>query len=281
MLEVLVKQEIGDITFNFEEIKDNLANQMELYKDATFSEDTKVQAKKEVAALRKMEKAIDSKRKEVKSKCLEPYKAFEEKCNELKELIQEPITLIDTQIKEFEKKRIEQKRMQIKKYFFEIFQGSSVMLEKVYNPKWENASFSMTKIQEEMEETAERIKKELDSIEAMNTDCTEQAKTIYYESLSVTDAISYITNYEKQKAEILANEQEKKALQEREKVQEPVREPVSEPIKVEDAPNDEVLPFPQKNTKTVLYRVVATQEELKDVELAFTSIGIEFSRKDI
>ena len=53
-LTVQVKQKVGNIQFNYEEIKETLAAQMDLYKDAQFSEDTKMDAKKEVAALRNM-----------------------------------------------------------------------------------------------------------------------------------------------------------------------------------------------------------------------------------
>ena len=47
-LTVQVKQKVGNIQFNYEEIKETLAAQMDLYKDAQFSEDTKKDAKKEV-----------------------------------------------------------------------------------------------------------------------------------------------------------------------------------------------------------------------------------------
>ena len=40
------------------------------------------------------------------------------------------------------------------------------------------------------------------------------------------------------------------------------------------------LPFEQPHTQTVFYKVVATPEELEQVEIAFNSIGIFFERRD-
>ena len=40
------------------------------------------------------------------------------------------------------------------------------------------------------------------------------------------------------------------------------------------------LPFEQPHTQTVFYRVVATPEELEQVEIVFNSIGIFFERRD-
>ena len=94
-----------------------------------------------------MKKAIDEKRKEVKKQCLVPYEDFEAKCKELQGLIDQPINLISCQITAFEEKRIYKKRERIKEIFQEVFEGSEISLEKVYNHKWENSTYSIPKIQ--------------------------------------------------------------------------------------------------------------------------------------
>ena len=40
------------------------------------------------------------------------------------------------------------------------------------------------------------------------------------------------------------------------------------------------LPFEQPTTITAFYKIVATTEELEEVEMAFNSIGIYFERRD-
>lgn len=276
-LTVQVKQKVGNIQFNYEEIKETLAAQMDLYKDAQFSEDTKKDAKKEVAALRNMKKAIDEKRKEVKKQCLVPYVDFEAKCKELQGLIDQPINLISCQITAFEEKRIYKKRERIKEIFQEVFDGSEIPLEKVYNHKWENSTYSLPKIQKEIEGLAIKIATEMKTIESLRTDCTEDAKEIYLNSLDLTEAISYVNEYEKTKQKVLEKEKEKRTT-----VPEPVpqTESVSDEI-VQQAANSAVVPFVQPNTKKVVYTVVATDSEIEQIETYLNSIGIFFDRREV
>lgn len=54
MLEVQIERRNGAISFNFEDIKEALAAELELYKNLVFTEETKTDAKKTVAELRKL-----------------------------------------------------------------------------------------------------------------------------------------------------------------------------------------------------------------------------------
>lgn len=72
MLEVQIVRNNGSIDFNFEDIKDALASELELYKNLVFTEDTKADAKKTVAELRKLKKQIGDKRIEVKKLYMQP-----------------------------------------------------------------------------------------------------------------------------------------------------------------------------------------------------------------
>lgn len=276
-LTVQVKQQVGNIQFNYEEIKETLSAQMDLYKDAQFSEDTKKDAKKEVAALRNMKKAIDEKRKEVKKQCLVPYADFESKCKELQELIDQPINLISCQITAFEEKRIYKKRERIKEIFQEVFEGSEIPLEKVHNHKWENSTYSIQKIQKELEDIAVKIATEMKTIESLRTDCTEDAKEIYLNSLDLTEAISYVNEYEETKQKVLEKEKEKRTA-----VPEPVpqTESVSDEI-VQQAANSAEVPFVQPNTKKVVYTIVATDSEIEQIETYMNSVGIFFDRREV
>ncbi|PWE85060.1 DUF1351 domain-containing protein [Agathobacter rectalis] len=106
MLEVQIERSNGAISFNFEDIKEALAAELELYKNLVFTEETKTDAKKTVAELRKLKKQINDKRIEVKKLYMQPYTDFEAKVKELDKLINEPITFISEQIDAFEQKRI-------------------------------------------------------------------------------------------------------------------------------------------------------------------------------
>ena len=87
MLEVQISRNNGTIDFNFEDLKGALTAELELYKNLVFTEDTKADAKKTVAELRKLKKQISDKRIEVKKLYMQPYTDFEAKVKELDKLI--------------------------------------------------------------------------------------------------------------------------------------------------------------------------------------------------
>ncbi|RGC81741.1 DUF1351 domain-containing protein [Hungatella hathewayi] len=280
-LTVQVKQKVGNIQFNYEEIKETLAAQMDLYKDAQFSEDTKKDAKKEVAALRKMKKAIEEKRKEVKKQCLVPYADFEAKCKELQGLIDQPINLISGQITAFEEKRIQQKKEKINGIFKEVFEGADISIDRIYNPKWENSTYTLSKIQKELEDEAVKISTELKTLQSLRTDCKDDATGIYLRTLDLTEAIAYVNEYEETKQKVLEKEKEKQAsIPEPEPVQAFTPQPAPREV-IEKAATSEEVPFVQPNTKKVVYTVVGTAEELEQIETYMNSVGIFFDRTEV
>lgn len=324
-LQVIVNQEIGKIDFNYQEVKTMLAEKMSLYKDAVFTEDSKKFAKSEVATLRKIKTAIDDKRKEVKNQCLAPYKEFESKATELMQLIDEPILLINKQVEEFEQKRKQEKREQIRQ-LYEKSVGDMVdylPIEKIYDARWENSTTTLKAVGKEIEAFVAGTRTAVDTIKDMVSDATEEALKMYKTSLNLPEAIAYINAYEKQKADILKKEEEKRREEEERKKQEEIdrirkeeRQRVEEENRIreeekaklnpfqdiptlwespEDSPfNDEeepfsvqepdegpeaTLPFVQPSTLRVLYAVVGTPEELEEMEMMLSSIGIYFERK--
>ena len=308
-LQIVVQQVPGTIEMNFSEIKDALEEKMSLYKDAKFSEEYKVQAKKEVAALRKIRKAIDDKRKEVKEQCMIPYKEFEEKAKELILLIDEPICLIDKQIKEMEERRIAERKAKIEEIYAEFVgdMAEYLSLERIYNKKWENASTTLTSVKKEIEETINSARTSVFAIKTMVSDAVPEALRRYKNDLSLSAALTYINQYEAQRSEILRREEEQRKKEEEEKrkreedrIREQERNRIEEEnlIRKEEREKvekesikeaaggffseevDDELPFEQPSTITAFYKVVATQEELEQVEMAFNSIGILFERRN-
>ncbi len=222
-LEVVVSQVPGQIEFNYEEIKENLAAQMELYKDTQLTEETSAEGKKDIATLRKIKKAIDDKRIEVKKDCLKPYTEFEKKANELVALIEDPIKLIDKQVKVFEKKKKAEKKVKIRTAYDELIGslGEYLPFDKIYDSKWETSSVTMKSIKEKLEEVISSTDMAIQTITDMGSEAVPKALEQYRTNLSLADAISYINRYEQQKAEILRKEEEKrKAEEERKRIAE-------------------------------------------------------------
>ena len=144
-----VVQSIGEITANFDEFKNQVSQELEKYKSKEFTEDTKKDAKKDLAELRKKKAAVNERRIEVKKEYMKPYDEFEAKVKELITLIDEPITLIDYKVKEFEEKRINERKEEILLAYEEIVPGELqdyIPLERIYGKKWTNAGTKMKDI---------------------------------------------------------------------------------------------------------------------------------------
>ena len=106
----------------------------------------KQKAKGDLADLRKLRKAVNDRKVEVKKEYMKPYEVFEDKVKELIGVIDKPIALIDGQVKEFEAKRVEEKKAEIQNLYNELVEEELhdyIPLEKIYGEKWTNASTTM------------------------------------------------------------------------------------------------------------------------------------------
>lgn len=220
---VSVEQTEGIVNIsNFEEIKANVQASMELYKSMTFTEDTLSEAKSTVATLRKLSKHLDDKRKDVKRKCMMPYEEFENKIKELQNIIAEPIELITRQTKEYEDKRIKQKKEEIQQIYDDCIEGMQeyIPLERIYDRTWENKGTSAKKIKEAIETYVDNAKMSVETIKNMHSEAEQRALEAFKRTLDLSVAVNLITKYEADKAETLKREQERKAAEEERKRQE-------------------------------------------------------------
>ena len=101
-IKVVVQQEAACINFNYAEIKQQLEEQMEIYKGMEYTDDTIKEAKTDRATLNKLSKEIDDRRKAVKKEYNKPLDAFESQVKDLLSIIKEPIEIIDSKVKDYE-----------------------------------------------------------------------------------------------------------------------------------------------------------------------------------
>lgn len=223
---VEVTQKSGVIKCDFESAKAYLRERLEEYKGITFTEDSKAAAKGTIASLRKEKKAFQDRVKEVKAEYMAPFEKFWEQAAELIEMYDEPIGFINSQVEEFEKKRIEEKKQLIIQLYEECISDMQdfLPLEKLYNPKWENATTTQKAIREELMTRKETAKSAIAVIKGMNSEVEELALNMYKETFDLTKSILYINQNEKQKAEILAREQERIRREEEERIRREERE---------------------------------------------------------
>ena len=295
---------------NFDALEEQLDKKLDEYRGAVFTEDTKTIAKAEIASLRRLKKDIEDGRKTVKKKWMEPYDAFDKRMKILSTKVDEPINAINEQVQAFEEKRRQEKREEIHRMYEDCvseYEESRefIVLDKLYDPKWENASVSMKSIKKDMAEKMSAIQTAVSSIKAMRSDKELDALALYKRTLNLNDAIQMIMTYEQNKADALRREEERRQLEEERRIQAEIerarveeREAIrreeqirkeeqekAEKVKVaaiESLPDisDDDLPFEQPTTVTAYYRVVATPDELEAVEMAFNSIGVYFERRE-
>lgn len=306
-----VKQNPGVIELNFDEIEKALDAKLAEYKGAVFTEESKNIAKAEVANLRNLKKDFEDARKGVKKEWMKPYEDFEAKMKRLTEKIDEPICLIDSQLKDFERKRREERREKIKETYQEIIGDMEEYcdLGRIYDTKWENATTTMKSIRESITTAVESARTAVSTISGMQSDAVGKALEIYKDSQDVAKAIAYINNYEQQKAEIMRREEERRRQEEErrrkaeeERIRESERAAVEREKKIreqavkeaeaaqqekaaasfeaEKTGGDEIMPFVQPDTRTVMYRIVATEEDLQAIDMALDSIGVYYERRD-
>ena len=316
-LELTVTQKPGIIEINFEELKAQLSDKMSEYRGAVFTEDSKQIAKGELANLRKLQKSVDERRKDVKAECMKPYTQFEKKVNELKNIIDEPIQLIDGQLKEMETERIRKRKEDVGNLYMDILSDWTdfLPLDEIYDHKWDLAGTKLKNIREDMEVLLKKTQAETELIKASQSDVASEALNLYKRSRNLTDALAHINRYEANKKMALAKEEERRREEEErrrrmeierakaeerqrlleiEQAKEQERKRVEaelaaartvevppiieEPFSQEDEIDD--LPFSTPTTITAFYKVIATPEELEEVEMAFNSIGIIFERRE-
>lgn len=212
-LKLVVNNNLGSISLNYKEIELALAEKLAEYKGIIFTEETIDIAKKERTSLKQLQKDLSDRRIAVKKEYVKPLDEFETKVKKLYEMIDKPIFEISTQLDDFEKKRIEIKKVEIENLYNDLMEELKdyLPLAKIYNQKWENKTYKLTEIEKELKDLFISTVDAINSIKATNSEVVSQALEKYKQDLSLANAIVFINNYETQKQAILQAEQKRQA----------------------------------------------------------------------
>lgn len=181
------------VVFNYEELKAGLSTALADYKDRVYDESMIAEAKTDTANLNKLKKALNDERIFRKKEFEAPFKVFEDQVKELCGMIDEATSGIKAQLDAYEQKRIEEKREAIKTTFSEIASQYDcldfVVLEKIYNQKWENKTTTDKAIATEITEAFEKATRDLEVIAQM-PNFSFEAKEVYKRTLDLNQAIA-------------------------------------------------------------------------------------------
>lgn len=256
-LKILSPHEDGfvkTIEWNNEELKAAIAVKMQDYVGLQYTEETIKEAKKDKAGLNKLKEAIETERKRIKKQCMEPYDKFEKQVKEVTALIDEPIRLIDAQIKEVEEqRRIEKKGKVLEIYAEHIGSLKGILpFEKVFKNEYLNVSKSMKSITEEIQALISKVNQDMDTIEELDTKYELQVKDMYIRTLDLSMALHENARLQEVEHQMAERKAQEEAQRKGEKEEDPTPE---KSVEVSQS-------MLQDKLFTLDFRVTATKEQL-------------------
>lgn len=271
-------QKMEAIKFNYEELKGGLQENLKKYQNLVYTSANIKEAKDDRATLNALKKSLNDEKIRIKKEFEVPYKDFEDKIKELIELVDQPASEIDKQVKAFEEAEKAKKRETIENIYNENIGSYAdlIPLQQIYDSRWENKTYKETDITKEIQDIAKKADSDIKVIEELKSEFEFQIKDTYFKSLDLGQALVEKTRLEKQK-ELLS------------KPTEPPVEPVTTnddavdavAYAVNEAVEKAVDEYTEEKTEemiSVVFRVNCTPTQLKALGEYMKANGIEYGR---
>lgn len=281
---------IKAIEWNHAEIKKEVAEKVGYYANLVYTEDQIKEAKADRAKLNKFVQALETKRKEIKKQCMQPYEDFEKKMKEITGIVNESIRSIDNHVKGYEEQKKSEKLEQIKALWYEALESDlvpeSITFDQIMENRWLNMSVKLPAVKKEMES---KLKEIADSM-LMLSNLPEfgfEAIEVYKVSLDLRNAMNEahrLSEMAKRKAEAERIAAERKAAEEAKKAEEIPCTPYKEPVATVTATaniNGESVPVASVQVETpqrmwVSFQAYLTNEDAYALADFFNSRNIPF-----
>lgn len=292
---------LRSIRWNKQELVNSVNLVVEQYKGLVYTDKDMKMAKADRAKLNALKKDISDRRIEVKNAIMAPYSQFEKEVKEVVELIDEPLSMIDSQIKEYEHRKKEEKRSELNTYFDQIIGDKDFpKFEDVFDEKMLNSSMSISKAKEAMDDRLMRISNDLKAIEAFALGFPEAAKDIYKKTKDLSKALEEdkrlyrLEEERKEREEAERRKIETEVLKDNENEEQPA--PTSEIGKVidgiqresfsraasqtasEEEPKDVDAPTKREKQYKTSFTVYGTKEQIMAVKRFMEENGIKFGK---
>lgn len=269
------------ISFNYQELKNEITAKVSDYEKMVYTDDTIKEAKADKASLNKLKKALNDERIKQEREYMKPFNEFKTQINEIISIIDKPVAIIDTQIKTYENKKAQEKEELIKLIWMNTQNKPDfLLLGNVWNPKWTNTTFTLKKVEEEINERIAGINADLATLKSLEAFSFEAIED-YKQHLDLGHAVAEgqrLADIQRRKLE----EEQKRALEALKKPVESVAEeiPYEAPKVLSEAPQP-----PQKENKRdegqwIGFEALLTVEKalklkqfFSDNNIAFRSIG--------
>lgn len=194
-MDLIVKQFTipSAVEFNYDELKQALAEKCEEFTGLVYVDDNIKDAKKDKADLNKLKKELNDRRISLQKEYLAPFDDFKKKVDELIGLIDKPVAMIDAQVRDYEERKKAEKREEVRHVFDKIW-DNDIPYEMVEDTRWYNATTPLSSVRDELEKKNESIKYDLETIKTLKYPVI--AEECYRKTLDIRKAIEKSNEYE-------------------------------------------------------------------------------------
>ena len=230
-----------NISFNFEEMKQELTEKTSMYETMVYTDDQIKEAKADKANLNKLKKALNDERIKREKEYMQPFNVFKAQVNEIISIIDKPIQVIDNQVKAYEEKQKQDKLEKINEYMKQVEENLPEEVHIPIDPKWLNASVSIKSVQTAIDDAADKIKADMDTLVNL-PEFSFEAQQVYKTTLDIRQAL----NEAHRLAEVVKARAEHEAkIKAQEEEQARLREEASKAVivKAEDRTDDFIPPI--------------------------------------
>ncbi len=263
--ELVVQSKIkaGQIITNYAEMKDVVREMLNPYRGLIFDESNYKEGKETAAKIRKFRTDLDNDRKSLKKDWMTPYNEAEALMKEVLAEIDEPLQHIDEQLKAVETRRIEQKWEEILELKEQIMEEKPFKGYKDFiatmptfdNPRWENAGFTMKKIEEEIRQKVKKIVDDCTVISRLESVHSAALFSTYAETMDLTHVML-------RKEQLEAHQERLREV--KEEASKPVEEPAQEATEVQSPPE-----------ATIEYRIRGTKDQHRQLMQRAKELGMK------
>ena len=274
------------IEFNYEEIIQEMKPTVNEKASIYYSDEDIPVAKKDRAKFNAFKKAINDERIRMKKEYMKPFEEFEAKVKDINALADKAVIAIDKQIKECEDNQKREKLDKIKALWTQMAVPEGLTMDKVYEERMLNTSFSMKKVKTCFELAIGKFNRDMATLAAL-PEFGFEAQQVYISTFDINKALAEgqrMAQIQRQKAEYEAEQARRKAEEEAKKVAEQVPVEVvtaeeiaqskQEYIEAASANGVHVPKAPEK--QWVAFQALLTTEQAMELKKFFDDRAIEF-----
>lgn len=177
------------IEFNYEEIIQEMEPAVNEKASIYYSDEDIPVAKKDRAKFNTFKKAINDERIRMKKEYMKPFEEFEAKVKDINALADKAVIAIDKQIKEYEDNQKREKLDKIKALWTQMAVPEGLTMEKVYEERMLNTSFSMKKVETCFELAIGKFNRDMATLAAL-PEFGFEAQQVYISTFDINKALA-------------------------------------------------------------------------------------------